>query len=78
MAIMVPNVVAYLDRADMEINVPKSSITAMDKGTGQRVVTDSITLHGEPCPVVPFNQSPVSLPGETVRDLEDSGALPEG
>ena len=57
MAIIVQKGAAYVEWAGMEINVPKSPITAIDWRTGQRVATDSITLHGAPFPVVPPNQS---------------------
>jgi hypothetical protein len=57
MAIIVPKAAAYIEWAGMEINVPKSPITAMDIRTGQRVATDSITLRGVPFPVVPPDQS---------------------
>jgi hypothetical protein len=57
MAVMVPKVVEYLEWAGMEVNVPKSPITAMDMKTGKRVATDSITLHGVPFPVIPPSQS---------------------
>jgi hypothetical protein len=57
MAIMVPKVAAYLEWAGMEVNVPKSPITAMDMRTGQQVVTESITLHGVPFPAIPPNKS---------------------
>ena len=57
MAIMVPRVAAYVEWAGMEINMAKSPVTAMDMQTGQRVATDSITLHGVPFPVVPPDKS---------------------
>ena len=41
----------------MEINVPKSPITAIDRQTGKRIATDSITLHGVPFPTIPPDQS---------------------
>ncbi len=47
----------YVEWADMEINMTKSPVTAMDMRTGQRIATDSITLHWVPFPVVPPNQS---------------------
>jgi hypothetical protein len=57
MAVMVPKVAEYLEWAGMEVNVPKSPITAMDMKTGKRIATDSITLHGVPFPVIPPSQS---------------------
>jgi hypothetical protein len=57
MAILVPKVADYVEWAGMEINMKKSPVTAMDMRTGQRIATDSITLHGVPFPVVPPNQS---------------------
>jgi hypothetical protein len=53
MAILIPKVAAYVEWAGMEINMTKSPVTAMDMRTGQRIATDSITLHGVPFPVVP-------------------------
>ena len=57
MAILIPKVAAYVEWAGMEINMTKSPVTAMDMRTGQRIATDSITLHGVPFPVVPPNKS---------------------
>ena len=57
MAIMVPLAVGYLEWAGMDINLKKCGITAMDMRTGQMVATDSVTLHGEPFPVIPPNKS---------------------
>jgi hypothetical protein len=38
-------------------NTPKKcGITAMDMRTGQQVATESITLHGQPSPVILSNQ----------------------
>ncbi len=56
MAILVSKVAGYLEWAGMEINRKKWGITAMDMRTGQRVETDSITLHGQPFPVILPNQ----------------------
>jgi hypothetical protein len=61
MAILVPKVADYVEWAGMEINMKKSPVTAMDMRTGQRIATDSITLHGVPFPVVPPNQSQSTL-----------------
>jgi len=57
MALMVPKIADYLEWAGMEINIPKSPISAMDMRTGQRVATDGITLHGVPFPAISPNQS---------------------
>jgi hypothetical protein len=57
MAVLVSKVAGYLEWAGMEINLKKCGITAMDMRTGQRVATDSITLHGQPFPVILPNQS---------------------
>ena len=56
MAILVPTVDRYLKWAGMEINLQKCAISAVDMKTGQRVATDSITLRGEPFPVIPPDQ----------------------
>jgi hypothetical protein len=56
-AIIVQKGAAYVEWAGMEINVPKSPITAIDWRTGKRVSTDCITLYGAPFPVVPPDQS---------------------
>ena len=57
MAILAPKVAAYGEWAGMEINMAKSPVTAMNMRTGQRIATDSITLHGVPFPVVPPTRS---------------------
>jgi hypothetical protein len=57
MAVMAPPAVDYLQWAGMEINLGKCGITAMDMRTSQPVATDSITLHGEPIPVIPPDKS---------------------
>ena len=54
---MAPKVAAYGEWAGMKINMAKSPVTAMDMRTGQRIATDSITLHGVSFPVVPPNRS---------------------
>ena len=41
----------------METNLGKCGITAMDMRTSQPVATDSVTIHGEPIPVIPLNKS---------------------
>jgi hypothetical protein len=41
----------------MDIHLKKCGVTAMDMRNGQRVATDSITLRGEPFPVILPNQS---------------------
>ncbi len=61
MAILVSKVAGYLEWAGMEINLKKCGITAMDMRTGQRVATDSITVHGQPFPVILPNQSHTHL-----------------
>ncbi len=57
MAIMVPMVAGFPEWAGMEIQLDKCGISAIDMRTGQRVATDSITLHGKPFPVIPPGQS---------------------
>ncbi len=47
----------YLEWADMEIHLKKCGVTAIDMRNGQRVATESITLHGQPFPVILPNQS---------------------
>ena len=56
MAVIVQKGAAYIEWAGMEINGPKSQITAIDWRT-QQIATDSITLHGAPFPVVLPDQS---------------------
>ena len=53
MAILVKAAVNYLEWAGMKIHLKKCGITAMDMRSGQSIATDSITLHGEPFPVIP-------------------------
>jgi hypothetical protein len=57
MAVMAPPAIGYLRWAGMEIHLKKCRITAIDMRTGQRVATDSVTLCGEPFPVILPNQS---------------------
>ncbi len=57
MAILVTKTVGYLEWAGMEIHMKKCRIIAMDIRTGQQVATDSLTLHGQPFPVIIPNQS---------------------
>ncbi len=56
MAILVKTAVNYLEWAGMKIHLKKCGITAMDMKTGQSIATDSITLHGEPFPVIPTDR----------------------
>ncbi len=48
--------VDYVEWAVMEIHQKKRGVTAMDMRNCQRVATDSITLHGQPFPVILPNQ----------------------
>jgi hypothetical protein len=57
MAILVTKTADYLRWAGMDIHMKQCGITAMDMRNGQRVATDSITLRGQPFPVVLLNQS---------------------
>jgi hypothetical protein len=52
MAILVTKTAEYLCWAGMDIHMKKCGITAMDMRNCQRVATDSITLRGQPFPVV--------------------------
>ena len=57
MAILVTKTADYLQWAGMDIPLKKCGVTAMDMRNGQRVATDSITLRGQPFPVILPNQS---------------------
>ncbi len=56
MAILVMKMVDYFEWAGMEKHLKKYGITAMDMRNGQRLATDSITLHGQTFPVILPNQ----------------------
>jgi hypothetical protein len=56
MTVLVKAATNSLEWAGMEIHLKKYGITAMNMKTGQSVATDSITLHGEPFPVIPPDQ----------------------
>jgi hypothetical protein len=57
MAILVTKTADYLQWAGMDTHLEKCGVTAMDMRNGQRVATDSITLRGQPFPVILPNQS---------------------
>ncbi len=57
MAILVTITADYLQWAGMDIHLKKCGVTAMDMRNVHRVATDSITLRGQPFPVILPNQS---------------------
>jgi len=61
MQVIVDKVEAHGDWLGTAVNMKKSSITAVDLATGKEVDTSSITLHGQPFPVVKPDQATKSL-----------------
>jgi hypothetical protein len=59
--ILVTKTADYLQLAGMDIHLKKCKVIAMDMRNGQRVATDSITLRGQPFPVILPNQSHTQL-----------------
>jgi hypothetical protein len=68
MVILVTKTAGYLQWAGMDIHLKKCGVTAMDMRNGQREATDSITLHGQPFPVILPNQSHKHLGVRTAID----------
>ncbi len=52
MAILVTKTADYLQWAGMDLHLKNCGVTAMDMRNGQRVATDSITLHGQTFSVI--------------------------
>ena len=56
MAIIVKSAGPYLNWCGLEVNMPKSMVSAVDHATDKMVATDSITLNGMPFTVLPPDQ----------------------